>query len=134
MTTIAILETMATSVGLPHVYPFLFHPHEGKDGTLSFAPSASDFTSRGGPLPVWVVVEAFAQAAGVMAASEGSSGGVLVQVAKFRCPRPPLPGDRWSIEGKLLLRMGPLLRVKVIGKSGESTRAKGVFTLREERR
>lgn len=67
-----------------------------------------------------------------MAASESSGSGVLVQIAKFRCPHPPLPGEKWSIEGKLLLRMGPLLRVKVIGKGGNSIRAKGVFTLRED--
>jgi len=125
---------MAIGGVLPHAYPFLFHHHAESGGVLSFSPSTSDFTSRGEPLPVWVVIEAFAQAAGVLAASEGSSGGVLVQVAKLRCPHPPLPGDRWSIEGELLLRMGPLLRVKVVGKSGKSIKAKGVFTLREEQR
>ena len=124
---------MKNGVSLPHAYPFLFHSRTGDGGSLTFAPSSNDFTSRGGNIPVWVVIEAFAQAAGLMSGSEGTHGGVLVQVTRFRCPHPPLPGEEWSISGKLLKRMGPLIQMKVTGKCGRKIRAGGVFTLREDR-
>ncbi len=124
---------MAAVLKLPHAYPFRFHSDVLNRGTLLFATSANDAANRGKVLPTWTVVEAFAQAAGLMAASKETTGGALVQVQRFRCPHPPLPGDRWELTGELLTRMGPLLRVKVTARQNERIRARGIFTIREQK-
>ena len=116
---------------LPHAYPFRFIPREEGEGVLQFLAASDDAVSRGGAVPPWVVLEALAQAAGLLAASGASPGGALVQVARYRCARPVLPGERLDLSGELLHRMGPLLRVKVTARREGRLVARGVLTLRE---
>ncbi len=114
---------------LPHVYPFRLIAREDEPGR--FAVSASDAWSRGGSLPQWAVVEMLTQAAGLIAGSGDASGGVLVQVARFRCPRPIPPGTCLDLAGEVLHRMGPLVRVKMTAREGARLLARGIFTIRE---
>lgn len=114
---------------LPHAYPFRLIAREG--GTLAFTVASSDCWSRGGDVPQWVVVEMMAQAAGLIAGSESTGGGVLVQVSRFACPRPVSPGDRLDLAGDVLHRMGPVLRVKMTARRRGRLVARGVFTIRE---
>ena len=124
-----MLGAMSRADRLPHAYPFRLAA-ESSGGELVFAPSANDAFGRGGPVPVWAVAEAMAQAAGLIAGSvEGAA--VLVQVAGFRCPRPPVAGDRWVLSGSVAHRMGPLVRVEVRAREGGRLKARGIFTLRE---
>ena len=123
---------MTSSAKLPHAYPFRFIPRE-EGPSLLFLASGDDAVSRGQTVPAHVVLEALTQAAGLLAATEESVGGALVQVARFRCPRPIMPGDRLDLSGTLLVRMGPLLRVRVTARRGRRLVASGVLTLRESR-
>ncbi len=125
------LALMTAPMKLPHAYPFRFIAREEGAPDLVFTASAGDAVSRGGPVPPHVVLEALTQAAGLMAATAGSTGGVLVQVARYRCPRPVRPGDALSLRGVLLVRMGPLLRVRVTARREGRVVASGVLTLRE---
>jgi 3-hydroxymyristoyl/3-hydroxydecanoyl-(acyl carrier protein) dehydratase len=113
---------------LPHAYPFRFIPQEE---SLEFSAAADDDYVRGGPVPPWLILEALTQAAGLAAAGEGSTGGALVQVSRYRCVRPILPGDRLQIRTLLLKRMGPLLRVRVTALRAGRLVAAGILTLRE---
>lgn len=122
---------MAAQGKLPHAYPFKFIPREEGSASLLFLSSSGDAVSRGGAIPPWVVLEALTQAAGLLAASGETSGGVLVQVARYRCARQVLPGDTLDLAGRLLLRMGPLLRVRVTARREGRLVARGVLTLRE---
>lgn len=114
---------------LPHVFPFRFIACEG--GPLSFAVTVSDAWSRGGSVPQWVIMEMMTQSAGLIAGSEGTAGGVLVQVARFLCPRPVSPGDRLDLTGEVVHRMGPVLRVKMTARRKGRLVARGTFTIRE---
>jgi 3-hydroxymyristoyl/3-hydroxydecanoyl-(acyl carrier protein) dehydratase len=114
---------------LPHAYPFRLIAREG--GSLGFAVTTSDAWSRGAGVPQWVIVEMMTQAAGLIAGSEGSVGGVLVQVARFLCPRPVMPGDRLDLTGEVVHRMGPVLRVKMTARRKGRLVARGTFTIRE---
>jgi acyl dehydratase len=122
---------MAVERRLPHAYPFKFISRDEGEGTLQFLAASGDAVSRGGAVPPWVILEALTQAAGLLAASGERSGGVLVQVARYRCVRPVFPGDRLDLTGELLHRMGPLLRVKVAARRKGRLVARGVLTLRE---
>ena len=117
---------------LPHAYPFRLIAREG--GSLGFAVTTSDAWSRGAGVPQWVIVEMMTQAAGLIAGSEGSAGGVLVQVARFLCPRPVMPGDRLDLTGEVVHRMGPVLRVKMTARRKGRLVARGTFTIRETER
>ena len=114
---------------LPHAYPFRLIAREDEPHTFSF--SASDAWSRGGCLPQWALAEMMTQAAGLVAGSGDASGGVLVQVARFRCPRPVRPGARLDLAGEVLHRMGSLVRVKMTAREGGRIVARGIFTIRE---
>lgn len=122
---------MTAGPKLPHAYPFRFIAREEGGPSLLFTASGDDAVCRGGPVPAPVVLEALTQAAGLLAATAGSTGGALVQVSRFRCPRPVMPGDRLDLRGVLLVRMGPLLRVRVSARCGGRLVASGVLTLRE---
>lgn len=127
------LALMTANPRLPHAYPFRFIAREEGAPDLLFTASGDDAVSRGGLVPAHVVLEALTQAAGLMAATEGSTGGVLVQVARYRCPRPVRPGDRLNLSGVLLVRMGPLLRVRMTARREGRLVAGGVLTLRESK-
>jgi hypothetical protein len=118
-------------VKLPHAYPFrLISSEEGpKKLTLIF--SGNDSWSRGGPVPASIVLEAMTQAGGLAAASGQGRGGVLMQVVRFRCPRPVEPGDVLALSVHLLTRMGALLRVKVVARRAGRIVARGLLSLRE---
>ncbi len=126
-----MLTPMAGPQKLPHAYPFRFIPREEDSPRLVFAPASDDAAGRGGPVPPWVVLEALAQAAGLLYATEGSGGGAVVQVAGYRCPRPVWPGDVLELRGTLQKRMGPLLRVRMRALRGGRLAASGTLTLRE---
>jgi 3-hydroxymyristoyl/3-hydroxydecanoyl-(acyl carrier protein) dehydratase len=113
---------------LPHAYPFRFIPRED---CLEFSAAADDDFVRGGIVSPWVVLEALTQAAGLALAGEGSTGGSLVQVSRYRSVRPVRPGDRLQIRAVLLKRMGPLLRVRVTALREGRLAAAGILTLRE---
>ncbi|MGA9751558.1 MAG: hypothetical protein WBS54_07195 [Acidobacteriota bacterium] len=122
---------MSEPARLPHAFPFRFIPRDDGGGVLQFSSSADDAVSRGGPVPSWVVLEAMTQAGGLLAASGQGSGGVLVQVARFRSPRPIWPGDSLELAGTLVKRMGSLFQVRVTARLGGRLAARGLFTLRE---
>jgi hypothetical protein len=119
---------MSETMKLPHAYPFRFIP---KEESLEFSAAADDNYGRGGSVPPWVILEALTQAAGLAAAGEGSTGGSLVQLSRYRCVRAILPGDRLQVRALLLKRMGPLLRVRVTALRDGRLVAAGVLTLRE---
>jgi hypothetical protein len=116
---------------LPHAYPFRFIAREEGEVELSFSSTANDAVSRGGAVPPWVVLEALTQAAGLLAASGEGKGGVLVQASSYRCPRPIHPGDVLALRGRLLKRMGPVIRVLMTARRGGRLVARGILTLRE---
>jgi len=122
---------MAAMLKLPHAFPFRFIPREEGSPHLAFTASSDDAVCRGGPVPPWVILEALTQAAGLLCASEGASGGALVQVAGYRCPRPAWPGDTLELRGALQKRMGPLIRVRIRALRSGRLVASGTLTLRE---
>ena len=122
---------MAEPDRLPHAYPFRMISQRGSTGRLAFSASSDDAWSQGGSVPASIVLEALAQAGGVLAASGQSSGGVLIQVARFRCPRPVNPGDVLDLSAEVLTRMGPLLRVRVVARRDGKIVARGILSLRE---
>lgn len=122
---------MSDSSKLPHVYPFKFISREGGVGVLYFSPSCDDAAGRGAAVPASIVLEALTQAGGVLSASPQSKGGALVQVARFRCPRPVMPGDQLEISAEVTNRMGPLLRLKVTGRKGARVATRAILTIRE---
>jgi len=122
---------MSEAARLPHTYPFKFISLEGGAGEISFSVSGNDAVSRGGVVPPWVVLEAITQAAGLLFASGQGRGGVVVQVSAYRCPRRVSPGHVLHIKGRLLKRMGPVMRVSVSARRDEILVARGVLTLRE---
>ena len=56
---------------------------------------------------------------------------MLMQVVRFRCPRPVRPGDVLNLSVDLLTRMGALLRVKVVARRAGRIVAKGILSIRE---
>ncbi|MEW5765142.1 MAG: hypothetical protein ACOYXN_10425 [Acidobacteriota bacterium] len=116
---------------LPHAYPFRFLDHEDATRPLEAAFTAGAAFQRSGRAPAWTLLEAMAQAAGLAAFSREDSGGMVLQVQRFRCPRPPYPGDRLALSAQVLQRMGPVVRVKVLARRGERLVARAVVTLRE---
>ncbi len=97
---------------------------------VAFASSANDAFSRGGPVPPWVILEALTQGAGLDAAQGEETGGALVQVSAYRCPRRVWPGDVLQIRCEVLKRMGPLLRLRVSARREGRLVARGVMVLR----
>lgn len=115
---------------LPHRYPFAMVEDRAGPSRVRF--SADDARCRNlSEVPQWALVEAFAQAAGLSAFGPGS-GGSLVQVNRFRCPRPARPGDELHIAVAVVRRMGPLLRVRVTARREGRLLATAALTLREE--
>ena len=117
-------------IALPHRYPFLMV--SPRAGTAAIRFSSNDARCRGGKVPAWAVAEAMAQFAGMAVAADGSSGGSLVQVNRFRCPRPLKAGGSMDLAASLVRRMGPLARVRVAARSGGRLVALSVLTLRLE--
>lgn len=94
--------------------------------------SVDDARSRGlAEVPQWALVEVFAQAAGLAAFGPGS-GGSLVQVNRFRCPRPVGAGDELALSVAVQRRMGTLMRVRVAARRAGKLVATAALTLREE--
>lgn len=122
---------MAEPERLPHAYPFRMISRRGSTGKLAFSAASDDTWARGGSVPSSVVLEALAQAGGLLAASGQGVGGVLMQVARFRCPRPVAPGDVLDLSAEVLTRMGPLVRVRVVARRGGKIVARGTLSLRE---
>ena len=116
---------------LPHAYPFRFISREEGVAKLTLAFSCDDAWSRGGTVPTSILLEAMTQAGGLAAASGQHTGGVLMQVVRFRCPRPISPGDVLEIAVDVLTRMGALLRLKVVARRQGRIVAKGILSLRE---
>ncbi len=116
---------------LPHAYPFRFLDHEDLSRPLHTAFTAGAAFQRSGRTPAWILLEAMAQAAGLAAFSREDSGGMVLQVQRFRCPRPPEPGQRLALSAEVLQRMGPVVRVKVLARRGAKIAARAVLTLRE---
>jgi len=116
---------------LPHSYPFRFISREEGSAKLTLAFSCDDAWSRAGPVPASIVLEALTQAGGLAAASGQRTGGVLMQVVRFRCPRPISPGDALEIAVDVLTRMGALVRLKVVARRQGRIVAKGILSLRE---
>ena len=125
-----MLECMSEN-RLPHAYPFRFVSREEGEGKLRLAFSCDDACSRGGFIPASIILEAMTQAGGLAAASGQGRGGVLMQVVRFRCPRPVRPGDALDLSVDLLTRMGALLRVKVVARCSGRVVAKGILSVRE---
>lgn len=115
---------------LPHRYPFLMLDPVAGVARVRF--SADDARCRGEMVPAWAVVEAMAQAAGVEGSSEGASGGSLVQVNRFRCPRPVMPGQTIDLAMAVARKMGPLLRVRIFARREGKLIATSILTLRLE--
>jgi len=116
---------------LPHVYPFRFVSHEEGPGKLDLIFSCDDTWSRGGVVPAAIVLEAMTQVCGLAAASGQGRGGVLLQVVRFRCPKPVRPGDVLQLSVSLLTRMGALLRAKVVARRSGRIVARGILSIRE---
>jgi len=114
---------------LPHRYPFAMVEDRHGERLVRFA--ADDARCRGEAVPVWAVVEAFAQAAGLAAFGPGS-GGSLVQVNRFRCPRPVGAGEELNLRAVVERRMGPLVRVRLLAWREGKLAATAALTLREE--
>jgi 3-hydroxymyristoyl/3-hydroxydecanoyl-(acyl carrier protein) dehydratase len=93
--------------------------------------SGDDARCRGGCVPVWAILEAFAQAAGLTAFGSGM-GGSLVQVNRFRCPRSLQPGDELALTVVVQKKMGPLVRARVSARRGGRLAAAAHLTLRGE--
>jgi len=117
---------------LPHRYPFLMLDPKGGTARVRF--SKNDVRCRGEMVPSWAVVETMAQAAGIMGASAHASGGSLVQVNRFRCPRPVMPGQTIDLAAVVARKMGPLLRVRVSARREGRLIATSILTLRVEER
>ncbi len=115
---------------LPHRYPFLMISPRAGAAVVRF--SANDARCRGGEVPAWAVAEAMAQFAGMTVAVDGASGGSLVQVNRFRYPRPVAAGGPLDFSALLVRKMGPLVRVRVAARSGGKLVASSVMTLRME--
>ncbi len=116
--------------GLPHRYPFLMV--DPQLGTARVRFSADDARCRGEMVPAWAVAEAMAQAAGLVGAGAGTSGGSIVQVNRFRCPRPVMPGETIDLAAAVVRKMGPLLRLRVSARREGKLVATSVLTLRVE--
>ncbi|MCI4398136.1 MAG: hypothetical protein JHC34_04775 [Acidobacteria bacterium] len=115
---------------LPHRYPFLML--DPVAGTARVRFSADDARCRGEMVPAWVLVETMAQAAGVAGPGEGASGGSLVQINRFRCPRPVTPGQTISLAMTVARKMGPLVRVRILARREGKLIATSILTLRLE--
>ncbi len=115
---------------LPHRYPFLMISQRAGSAVICF--SSNDARCRSGEVPAWAVAEAMAQFAGMAVAAGGASGGSLVQINRFRCPRPLAAGGSLALSATLVRKMGPLARVRVAARSGGRLVALAVLTLRLE--
>ncbi len=114
---------------LPHRYPFLL-----VDRVVELEPGArikayknvtmnEDFFNGHFPghpvMPGVLIVEAMAQAVGLLAAgSEGVAGKIMylagVDGARFR--KPVKPGDRLDIEGTVVKRKGPIWKFQAVAR------------------
>ncbi len=60
-------------------------------------------------------------------------GGMVVQIRRYRAPRPIHPGDSVKIEASLVKRMGPVFQGRVKATRDGRIAASGFFTVREGR-
>ncbi len=138
MIELAVEEAMVWDV-LPHAVPFLF-----VDRVISVGPEAArvlrgvtrnDALLRGHPtLPPTLIVEALAQAGGVLIASRepGVNAGLLTAVDDFVFRGAVRTGDRLILEVKLRRIHVPFFVVRGRALVGEDVRAEGKLTLSSE--
>jgi hypothetical protein len=117
---------------LPHRFPFQMVKGKGAGGAVELCLSSDDARVRGGVVPVWAVVEAMAQAAGLAAFECAGKTAYLVAVSRFRCPRPLRAGDRLRLSGRIEAGIGAVVRVRLTCRSAGRLVAAGTFTLVEE--
>jgi len=124
---------MEEARGLPHRYPFRFLEASPGEVEIRFLSTAGAGASRGEPLPPWVLLEAMTQGVGLLLGRGDPPGGFVVQIRRYRAPRPVRPGDTLRIEAELVKRMGPVFQGRVRAMNEGKLSATGFFTVREGR-
>jgi 3-hydroxyacyl-[acyl-carrier-protein] dehydratase len=114
---------------LPHRYPFLCI-----DRIISLEPGVSatalvQITTGRGVFPPILLLEAMAQVGGIAAGQQEGEGGILAAFERAELPAEVRPGERVSVEVRIVKGFGKLFLVEGTAGVGTTIIAKATLTL-----
>lgn len=130
---------MTAAEPLPHVFPFRFAERKvvreaAGEGTVRLGVSASEYWSRGAPLPATLLPEILAQAALLLSGTDvGRAGtGFLAGVSGFEVLGEASPGDVLTVDVRIAARLGAAVRFEgEIRREDGGLVARGALAVRE---